>query len=49
MARTLLQPHERDDFVEAVTTTMVFLEADGEGGFGAVCPDGVGSGGGATA
>ena len=49
MARTLLQSHEREDFVEAALTTMVPQEADMEGGFGAVGPDGAGSRGGAPA
>ena len=44
-----LQPHKKDDFVEAAKTMTVPLEADGEGGFGAGGPDGVCSEGRATA
>ena len=43
------QPHEKDDFVEAVMTMTVTQKADGEGGFGVGGPDGKGSGGRATA
>ena len=49
MEWTSLQPHKKDDFVEAAMTMTVPLEADGEGGFGAGVPDGMGSGGRATA
>ena len=40
---------EKDDFVEAAMTMTVPLEVDEEGGFGTGGPDGVGSGGRATA
>ena len=45
MARTSPQPHERDNFVEAVTTMTVPLEVDGEGRFGTGGPNSAGSGG----